>query len=182
MIKAKLYNRYPISSVLVYNGSTLLHFLIGGLIFSYSSRFIGIFGTVLGLLYISVSLTEMYILMPLQVCRNCVYFTLEKGLCISGLNVLSRRFAREGNPSSFGQRAQGLLCPNNLYVFSLAIPILGGIPLLIAAFSLPVFILEVFLFVLLATRFLYIIPRIACVHCLSKFICPQAGQMGVREK
>lgn len=182
MTKAKLYNRYPLSSILVYNGTTILHFMAGGLILSYSSRFWGSFGIILGLLYISLSLVEMYILMPLQVCRNCVYFKLENGLCISGLNVLSRRFAREGNPSNFAQRAQGLFCPNNLYIVSLAIPILGGIPLLIAAFSLPICILEIVLFILLATRFLYIIPRMACVHCSSKFICPQAGQMGVREK
>ena len=182
MTKVKLYNRYPISSILVYNGTTLFHFLIGGLILSYSSRFFGVFGTVLGLLYISVSLFEMYILIPLQVCRNCVYFKLENGLCISGLNVLAQRIATEGSSSNFAERAKGLFCPNNLYIVSLVIPILCGIPILITAFSSTLLILEISLFILLATRFLYIIPRIACVHCLSKFICPQAGKMGVREK
>src|SRR5271157_4730479 len=108
MTKVKLYNRYPISSILVYNGTTLFHFLIGGLILSYSSRFFGVFGTVLGLLYISVSLFEMYILIPLQVCRNCVYFKLENGLCISGLNVLAQRIATEGSSSNFAERAKGL--------------------------------------------------------------------------
>jgi hypothetical protein len=42
--------------------------------------------------------------------------------------------------------------------------------------------LEIILFSMLAIRFFIIFPRLACIHCLSKFVCPQAGQMGVREK
>ena len=31
MVKAKLYTRYPISNVLIYNGATILHLLLGGI-------------------------------------------------------------------------------------------------------------------------------------------------------
>jgi hypothetical protein len=35
--------------------------------------------------------------------------------------------------------------------------------------------------ILLLFRFFIIFPKIACIHCYAKYICPQAGQMGVRE-
>ena len=35
--------------------------------------------------------------------------------------------------------------------------------------------------ILLVTRFFFIIPKLACLHCQAKFVCPQAGMMGVRE-
>ena len=181
-MKAVLYNNYPFSSVLTYNASTILHFLIGGLIISYSNWFFGATGTIAGLLYIVLSIFELYVLMPFQVCKNCVYFRLEGGLCVSGLNLVAKKIAKKGDPSDFPKRAEGLFCPNNLYVFSLVFPILCGVPILILDFSFTLLFLESFLFVLLIARFFFIIPRMACVHCLSKFVCPQAGQMGVREK
>jgi hypothetical protein len=182
MGKAALYNWYPVSSIAVYNGTTLLHFVVGGLVLLFSSRFFGTMGIAVAALYLSFSLLEMYVMMPRQVCRNCVYFRLENALCISGLNVAAKRFAKPGNPEDFPRRATGVFCPNNLYIFSLAFPIACGIPILVFNFSPLLLSLELFLFVLLATRFMIIIPRLACVHCLSKFVCPQAGLMGVREK
>jgi hypothetical protein len=182
MAKAELYTRYPFPSVFIYNASTILHFAIGGLILCYSNRFIGWLGIAFGLLYFLFAFVEMYIIMPIQVCKNCTYFRLSDGLCISGLNIIAKKIARPGNPSDFPKRAAGLLCPNNIYIFNLAFPILCGIPILIFNFSYPLLFLEVFLFSLLAARFVFIIPQLACVHCQSKFVCPQAGQMGVREK
>jgi hypothetical protein len=182
MTKAALYTRYPINSILIYNGSTILHFLVGSVILSFSSRFFGVSGIVFASLYFTVALAEMYIFMPLQVCRNCTYFRLGNSLCISGLNVPAKKFFKEGNPSDFPKRAQGIFCPNNLYLASLIFPLLCGVLILIFHFSTVVFVLEIGLFLLLVARFFLIIPKLACVHCLSKFMCPQAGQMGVREK
>jgi hypothetical protein len=182
MQKAELYNRYPISSVFIYNASTVLHFIVGGLILCDTNKFIGPLGISIGLLYILFAHFEMYIMMPLSVCKNCAYFRLDGGLCISGLNIVAKKITRLGNPSDFPKRAMGFFCPNNIYIFNLVLPILCGIPILIFNFSYFLLSLEIFLFTLLATRFVFIIPTLACLHCLSKFVCPQAGQMGVRDK
>jgi len=182
MKKAKLYDRYPLSSILTYNGITVLHFLVGGVVLFSTVRFFGVWGGVLGLSYASFSFIEMYVMMPLQVCRNCVYVRLENGMCISGLNVIARKVEKKGDASDFPKRAQGLFCPNNLYILSLVFPILAGIPILVLNYSNSLLCLEILLFMLLAARFLYVIPQLVCVHCRSKFVCPQAGQMGVREK
>jgi len=182
MPKAELYNRYPLSSVFIYNASTVLHFTVGGLLLCATNKFFGIWGIAIGLIYILFAHFEMYIMMPLQVCKNCAYFMLDGGLCISGLNMIAKKIARLGNPSDFPKRAEGFLCPNNIYILNLVLPILCGIPILIFSFSYFLLSLEIFLFSLLAARFVFIIPTLACMHCLSKFVCPQAGQMGVREK
>jgi hypothetical protein len=182
MAKAELYDRYPISSVLIYNSTTIIHFLIGGLIIGYSKTIFNDIGSYLGLLYIALSMIQMYILMPFQVCKNCVYYKIENSLCISGLNVVSKTLVKPSPAQNLSKRAQGLLCPNNLYIASLVFPILCAVPLLINKFSTTLLLLELFLFTFLIIRFFYIIPQLACVHCRSKFVCPQAGQMGVRNK
>ncbi len=182
MNKSELYKRYPLSSILLYNGITIIHFLIGYWILLYFNFILGKTSNVLALLYLLFSIIEMYLVMPLKVCNNCVYYRLENGLCVSGLNILSKRLAKKGNPSDFPKRAIGVFCPNNLYVFSLVFPILCGIFILVFKFSLFLFVLEIILFSLLVIRFFIIFPRLACIHCLSKFVCPQAGQMGVRDK
>lgn len=119
--KVRLYKRYPLSSVLLYNGSTILHFLLGsaGIMLGYRSW--PWVGYAFGLLYLVFALAEMYVLMPLAVCPHCAYYRLKGGLCISGLNVVSQRFAGEGDPRLFARRAEGLLCPNNLYLVSLSL-------------------------------------------------------------
>lgn len=180
--KAELYKQYPVITIITYNGTTLLHFIIGGLILFHTNKFWGDFGIAFGSMYIFFSLVEMYVLMPLQVCKNCVYFKLENGICVSGLNLLSRKLTGPGATSVFSKRAKGVFCPNNLYVLSLIFPIFCGIPILVFNYSRTLLALVVFLAALLLTRFLFVIPKLACVHCLSKFNCPQAGLMGVREK
>ena len=115
--------------------------------------------------------------MPLKVCPNCVYFRLENSLCISGLNLLSRKIAREGDIKDFPNRAKGLLCSNNLYIASLVIPVVAIIPALIIDFSFAVLGIFLAIVALFAFRFFVIFTRIACVHCRAKNICPQAQQM-----
>lgn len=179
--KAKVYVRYPSSSVLIYNGSTILHFLLGGIGIALGYSFSSWAGYVFGSLYLVSAFVEMYVLMPLAVCPNCVYYRTSGSLCISGLNVISKKIAKERDPQDFAKRAEGLFCPNNLYMASLVVPILAMIPALTVNFSF--LLLTIFLIVvaLLLFRFLVIFPRIACLHCSAKYKCPQAGAMGVRD-
>jgi hypothetical protein len=124
----------------------------------------------------------MYIIMPLTVCPNCVYYKLDNSLCISGLNVVSKKIAKEGNPNNFVKRAEGLLCFNNMYIATLIIPMIAIIPALVMNFSILLLVIFLTLIALLVFRFFVIFTKIACLHCRAKYICPQAGQMGVRER
>jgi len=93
--KARLYKRYPVSSILIYNGSTILHFLLGGIGIMVGYYFSSWAGYVFGSLYLVFSSVEMYVLMPLVVCPSCVYYRMEGSLCISGLNLVAKKIARE---------------------------------------------------------------------------------------
>lgn len=135
-------------------------------------------GFLLGYLYLIFAFVDMYILMPLKVCPNCPYYKLKDSLCVSGMNLVSRRFAKEGNIKDFARRAKGPLCPNNLYVASLAIPIIGIIPALVLSFSWLELIILLVLVSLLLFRFFVIFLKIACVHCRAQNVCPQARSMG----
>jgi len=176
--KVQLYTRYPTSSIFIYNGTTVLHFLLGGIgiILGYSS----LIGYILGSLYLAFSFAEMYVHMPLKVCPNCVYYKLDNSVCISGLNVVSRKVAREGNVKDFPSRAKGLFCSNNMYIASLVIPIIAMIPALILNFSFLVLTILLIVVGLLLFRFFVIFTKIACVHCRAKNVCPQAQSMGLR--
>ena len=180
--KAKLYSRYPLSSVLIYNGSTVLHFLLGGIGITLGYSFSAWAGYAFGALYLVLSLVEMYVVMPLTVCPNCVYYRVKGSLCVSGLNILSKKIAKEGDLKDFPGRAQGLFCANNLYMASLIIPVLAMIPALIANFSVVLLLIFLAVLGLLLFRFFIIFPRIACLHCCAKYECPQAGAMGVRNR
>ena len=178
--KAKLYTRYPLSSVLIYNGSTILHFLLGGIGIALGYSFSSWVGYTFGVVYFVLAFAEMYVLMPLKVCPNCAYYRAQDSLCISSLNVISKRIAQAGDPKNFARRAEGLLCPNNLYMASLIVPIIAILPALIVNFSIALLGIFVALVGLLLFRFFVIFPKLACLHCTAKFKCPQAGQMGVR--
>jgi hypothetical protein len=123
----------------------------------------------------------MYVLMPLAVCPNCVYYRMNDTLCVSGMNVISKKVAREGSTKDFSKRAQGLFCHNNAYILALVIPIVAIIPALVLAFSYPVLAILIIVVLLLLLRFFVIFPREACIHCAAKNICPQAESMGLRE-
>jgi hypothetical protein len=153
-----------------------VHYVLGGIgiILGYGSWI----GYLLGPLYLVFAFFEMYVHMPLKVCPNCVYYRLENSLCISGLNLWSRKIAGEGNISSFPDRARGAFCPNNLYIASLAFPIVAIIPALVISFSVLVLAILLILAGLLVFRFFVIFPKIACVHCRAQNICPQAKAMG----
>ena len=176
--KAKVYTRYPLSSLLIYNGTTVLHFLLGGtgIVLGYNFSWVAyLFGS----LYVAFAFVEMYVIMPLSVCPNGVYYGMNNSRCVSGLNVVSRRIAREGNFKDFPKRSKGLFCHNNMYMAALFIPIIAMIPALIRNFSF--FLLAIFLAVvaLLLFRFFVVFTRIACIHCSAKNVCPNAQAMGI---
>lgn len=170
------YTRYPLKNIVTYNGTTILHYTLGGvgIIIGYNSWI----GIVTGVIYLLFSFSEMYIHMPLKVCPNCVYYTLNNSLCISGLNIVSRKVSKAGNTKDLSNRAQGFLCPNNLYIASLVFPIIAIIPALIINFSFLLLALFLIIIGLLVFRFFVIFPKIACIHCRAQKICPQAQQMG----
>jgi hypothetical protein len=155
----------------------LLHFLLGGtsLILGYNSWL----GYLLGSIYLVFSFAEMYVLMPLKVCPNCPYYELDNSLCVSGLNVVSKRFAKEGNLKDFQKRAKGMFCPNNLYLASFITPIIALIPAAILNFSYALLAILLGLVGLLAFRFFVLFPKVACGHCRAKNICPNAKAMGL---
>jgi hypothetical protein len=179
--KAEIYARYPLSSLLIYNGVTFLHFGLGGIgiMLGFGPSWIGY---LLGGIYLVFAFGQMYVLMPLTVCPNCHYYRTANSLCTSGLNVLSTKIAQEGNPQDFAKRAEGLLCHNNLYMAALFAPIILILPALILSFS--AWLLAIWLAVvgLLLFRFFVIFGSIACLHCEAKYECPNAEQMGVRKK
>lgn len=178
--KVALYTRYPLSSILFYNGVTVLHYLLGGagIILGYWSWF----GLLFGSLYVIFAFLEMYILMPLKTCPNCVYYKLDNSVCISALNLVSRRLTGEGNVKDFSKRSGGIFCNNNLYLAAFAIPILALIPALIIHFNLLVLLILLVLVGLLVFRFFYIFTKVACLHCRGRNICPDAQAMGLSEK
>ena len=79
-VSVKALKRYPRSSVLLYNGTTDAHFLLGGLgiIIGYDLAW---YGWTAGLAYMVVAFAQMYLMMPMVVCPNCVYYRLEDGTC-----------------------------------------------------------------------------------------------------
>ena len=180
--KAGLYSRYPLSSVLIYNGSTILHFLLGGVGIALGYRFSPWAGYPFGVLYFVLSFVEMYVIMPLTVCPNCVYFRVKDSLCVSGLNLFSKKIAKQGDLKDFPGRAEGLFCPNNLYMASLIVPLPAMIAAMIVNFSVALLLIFLAVVGLLLFRFFIIFPKIACFHCRAKHECPQAGAMGVRNR
>ena len=179
--KVQLYKRYPLANILIYNGSTILHFALGGIGIILGYGFFGWISYIFGIIYLLFAFGEMYLLMPFAVCPNCVYYRLDESLCISGLNVVSRQLAKPGKVEDFAKRAEGLFCPNHLYIASLVVPILALIPALILNLSWGLLVILVIVIGLLVFRFFVVFPKVACVHCQAKFKCPQAGMMGVRD-
>lgn len=180
--RAPLYVRYPVTSLFIYNGTTMLHFLLGGFGIIYGYRISPWAGWVFGCLYLAFAFAEMYLLMPLTVCPGCVYRRIPDARCISGLNLLSQRLTPPKPAACFARRGQGLLCANNRYMAALVIPALALIPAMTVNFSVVLLLVLLALLALLAYRFLIIFPKIACLHCRAKYACPQAGKMGVRER
>ena len=150
------YTKYPITSVIIYNSVTVLHFVLGGtgLVLGYPSWI----GILIASIYLLFAFAEMYVLMPLKVCPNCPYYKLDNSLCVSGLNVVAKRFAKEGNIKNFSNRAGGFFCANNLYLAGFILPIIALIPALVINFSYILLAILLIMIGLLAFRFLFFFP------------------------
>ena len=179
--KTRVYKKYPLPNVLIYNGTTVLHFLFGGLgiIIGYSFINPGWMSYLLGFIYIIFAFVQMYVIMPLTVCPNCVYYKMKDSVCTSGLNVVSKKIAKEGDIKHFGDRAKGYLSHNKLYMGALFIPIIALIPALILNFSILLLILFIAVLGLLMFRFFVVFNKTACPHCSAKHRCPNAKAMGI---
>lgn len=173
-----LHKRFPTSSVLLYNGTTEAHFLLGGLalLIGYGWTW---YAWALGLGYMAVAYGQMYVMMPLVVCPNCVYYRLEDGMCVSGLNRLSRRIAEEGDLEEFPKRAGGPLSHNKFYMGSLIFPIVAVLPALALDFSWLLLAMWATVLGLMLFRVFYVFRKVACVHCMAKHRCPNAKSMGL---
>ena len=151
MQKAGIYSRYPLSSIILYESITIVHFVLGG---------IGIFqgygfswlGYLFGSLYLAFAFVQMYVIMPLKVCPNCVYYGMKNAICVSGLNLISRKMAKKGDLRDFAQRSEGPFCHNNLYMAALIMPIVAIIPALVMNFSLGLLAILIVLVTLLLLR------------------------------
>jgi len=175
-----VYNRYPLISVAIYNFVTVLHYVLGFIGILFAFNFSGS-GKIISTVYISFAFLQMYVLMPVMVCPNCVYTKKPNMLCISGLNILARKIFTDGDISKFGNRGKGILCHNNLYLAAKVLPLLVILPFLFINFSFTLLIIFLLVMGLLLFRVFYIFRKIACNRCLAKNICPNAKSMGLSE-
>ena len=174
----EVFQAYPASHVLAYDGLTGVHYLLGawGIVLGYGYAW---WAFLVGIGYLVFSFLQMCVLMPLVVCPNCAYPRSEGGRCISGNDRLSRRIGRRGSAKRFGRRAEGVLCHNNLYIASLVVPIGLMVPALVLYFSWLLLGVLAAVVSMLLVRFLVLFPKVACVHCLMRRRCPNAEQMGL---
>ena len=175
------YTRYPLSHIFLYNGVTVLHFLLGGagIMLGYGPSWLAY---LFGALYLVFAFVEMYLVMPLTVCPNCVYYGMKNAVCVSGLNVVSAKIARKGDINDFSKRARGLFCHNNMYLASLALPVIAIILALIINFSFLLLAIFIVVLALLLFRFFVLFTRIVCIHCRARNVCPNAQSMGLSDK
>jgi hypothetical protein len=177
----KGYTRYPVSLIFLYNGVTVLHFSLGGagIMLGYGPSWLAY---LFGALYLVFAFVEMYLVMPLTVCPNCVYCGMKNAVCISGLNVVSAKIAGKGDIKDFSNRARGIFCHNNMYIASLALPVIAMIPALIINFSFLLLAIFIVVLALLLFRFFVLFTRIVCIHCRARNICPNAQSMGLSDR
>jgi fatty-acid desaturase len=178
--KAKVYTRFPASNIAIYNGVTILHYILGGMGIILGYHFVT-YGFLLGVIYLIFAFSQMYIIMPLFVCPNCVYYRMRNSVCPSAMNLVSKRIAKEGNQKNFSKRSGGLFSHNKLYMGALIIPIVAVIPALILNFSVILVGIFIGLIVLMVLRIVVIFNKVACVHCAAKHTCPNAIAMGLNK-
>ena len=101
----KVYKRYPLANLAIYNGVTPAHYGLGaaGIILGHGRWPALAWGA--GLLYLVFALAQMYVLMPLVVCPSCAHRRIDDARCISALNLVSAGIAPLGDPEDFPPRA-----------------------------------------------------------------------------
>jgi hypothetical protein len=126
-----------------------------------------------------ISYFFLILINSLLVCPNCVYYRMDNSRCTSGMNLVSKKIAREGNVKDFPKRGEGVFCHNNLYMAPLFLPIIAMIPALILDFSFIVLAIWFAVIGLLLFRFFVVFQKTACIHCAAKKECPNARAMGL---
>jgi hypothetical protein len=101
--------------------------------------------------------------------------------CVSANNLLARKLARKGDVSNFKNRAGGICSHNKMYMGSLFFPVIALLPAMIINFSPLLLIFFIAVLFLLLTRMLVIFPKVACIHCRAKNVCPNAKAMGLAD-
>ncbi|MFX0205406.1 MAG: hypothetical protein ACFFDT_05425 [Candidatus Hodarchaeota archaeon] len=181
MVSTALFTKYPIKNILVYNGITISHYILGGIGIILGYDFTEL-AYLFGALYLLFAFGQMYVLMPLMVCPNCVYYRLNNSRCTTALNIFSKKIIKEGSADNFPNRAKGLFCHNNMYMAALLIPIVAMIPALVVNFSLSLLTIFFGVIGLLFFRIFVVFQKIACVHCRAMNVCPNAQAMGLTSK
>ena len=89
-IRAEVYVKFPLYRIIIYEFTTVFHYLLGGFGLIIGYLFLS-WGFLIGSIYLVFAFLQMYVLMPLTVCPNCVYYRMDNGCCVSGLNKISRK-------------------------------------------------------------------------------------------
>ena len=156
MDKTESYENFPISDVVATNLLNILTFVFGALILSGFSNW-------LAMTYFVFCILTMIWVLKVR-CSNCYYFGKR---CAAGYGLLAPLLYKKGNNEQFLQSA-------NYTIPILAIPILGGVVLLIVNQNLVTGVF--FILFVLITLFRVVMPkimsnRISCIHCKQKEYC-----------
>jgi hypothetical protein len=173
--KLRSFRRYPLWTVLLTNGLTCVHYVVGAsaIVFAYQNH--PVIGWPISVAYFVFAMVQLYVLMPLVVCPGCVYRTIQGGRCPSGLNWISARLLRAPAQSAgFETRSQGALCQSTLCLWSLVVPLPIALPGLVIAFSWTAFALSLAVCMLTAVRLAGVFRLVVCPHCLARRWCPVA--------
>ena len=173
--KSRSFRRYPLWRVLLTNGLTFVHYVVGAsaIVFAYPNY--PILGWPIGLAYFVYAAVQLYVLMPLVVCPSCVYRGIQGGRCPSGLNLISARLSRAPmQTAGFDTRTEGTLCQSSLCLWSLVVPLPIALPGLAISFSWMGLALSVAVAVLAAVRLTGVFRLVVCSHCLARRWCPVA--------
>lgn len=179
-IKPTSYSRYPLKNVITYNLVTILHYIFGFAGILYALNFSNT-AQIAAVFYVSFAFVQMYVLMPIMVCPNCVYTKKPGMFCVTGLNIIARKLPVEGDINNFADRGKGILCHNNLYLAAKIIPLVIMLPFVFINYSPTLLGIFLIVLALLLLRIFYLFKKLACAACLAKNICPNAQSMGLSE-
>jgi hypothetical protein len=173
------YHSYPIPYVVVYNTTTAGYFLIG----AFGIALIGMSGLSIGLAiaYLVFALGQAYVYMPLQVCPHCAYARIRGGRCVSGMDCVSRTLRSPRDPGGLSRRERDPLGHNTVFHAALLFPLFVMLVGFAYGFSWPLAVTFLLAVGLLALRIHLVLPHVACAHCASRRICPNARSMGVAD-
>jgi hypothetical protein len=88
------------------------------------------------------------------------------------LNIIANMITTKGSKRAFHNRGKGLFSYDNLFFFSLLLPLAIVLPAFIINFSPELVIAVVLLLGSLAFRIFSIVPKVSCSHCKAKGACP----------